>query len=93
MRGRVETLLNRPLAGMWMGTFHGLAHRFLRAHWEAAGLPESFQIIDSEDQLRLIRRIHKSIPHGILVIIILGRRLRRIIVACFIITSHLPSFV
>ena len=41
---------------MWVGTFHGIAHRLLRAHWREADLPEHFQIIDSEDQLRVIRR-------------------------------------
>ena len=46
MRGRIETLLNFPAGGMWMGTFHGLAHRLLRRHAIEAGLPESFQIID-----------------------------------------------
>ena len=61
MRGRIETLRGVSLAGMWVGTFHGLAHRFLRAHWKEAELPEAFQILDSEDQYRLIRRIHKSL--------------------------------
>ena len=56
MRCRVEQLLGISAAAMWVGTFHGLAHRMLRAHWEAAGLPQSFQILDSEDQLRMIKR-------------------------------------
>jgi len=56
MRGRIEELLERPAGGMWVGTFHGLAHRLLRAHWQEAGLPEKFQILDSDDQLRLIKR-------------------------------------
>lgn len=56
MRGRIEELLERPIGGMWVGTFHGLAHRLLRAHWQEAGLPERFQILDAEDQLRLIKR-------------------------------------
>ncbi|HIP52789.1 MAG TPA: DNA helicase II [Chromatiales bacterium] len=60
MRGRIEALLGTPVGGMWVGTFHGLAHRLLRAHWEEAGLPRTFQIIDSEDQYRLIRRTMKS---------------------------------
>lgn len=60
MRGRVEELLRMPLHSMWMGTFHGLAHRLLRAHHEQAGLPENFQILDSEDQYRLIRRTLKT---------------------------------
>ena len=50
MRARIENLLQRPIGGMWVGTFHGLANRLLRAHWQEAGLPESFQILDSEDQ-------------------------------------------
>lgn len=61
MRGRIEELLAIPVRGMWVGTFHGLAHRFLRSHWHEAGLPEGFQIIDSDDQYRLIRRILKNL--------------------------------
>lgn len=61
MRSRIETLLGTSLSGMWVGTFHGLAHRLLRAHWQAAGLSDSFQILDSDDQYRLIRRIHKNL--------------------------------
>lgn len=57
MRMRIETLLHIPAKSMWIGTFHGLSHRFLRAHWQEAGLPQSFQILDSDDQYRLIRRI------------------------------------
>jgi DNA helicase-2/ATP-dependent DNA helicase PcrA len=56
MRGRIEALLQRPVRGMWVGTFHGIAHRLLRAHWREAKLPEQFQILDSEDQLRLLKR-------------------------------------
>ncbi len=61
MRGRLEQLLGHAVQGMWVGTFHGLAHRLLRAHWQDAGLPEHFQILDSEDQQRLIRRVIKSL--------------------------------
>jgi len=57
MRGRIEELLGQPAGGMWIGTFHGLAHRLLRAHWEDAGLPQGFQILDADDQFRLVRRI------------------------------------
>ncbi len=57
MRARIGGLLNRSVGGMWVGTFHGLAHRFLRLHWQEAGLPDSFQILDSEDQQRLLRRV------------------------------------
>ena len=45
MRSRIESLLKRPPGGMWVGTFHGIAHRLLRKHWHEAKLPENFQII------------------------------------------------
>ncbi|MCG8611028.1 MAG: UvrD-helicase domain-containing protein, partial [Pseudomonadales bacterium] len=61
MRGRIEALLGSASRGMWFGTFHSLAHRLLRAHWRDADLPENFQIIDSDDQLRLIKRIMKEL--------------------------------
>ncbi|WP_375056494.1 DNA helicase II [Zobellella sp. DQSA1] len=61
MRGRVEQLLGGRLFGLWLGTFHGLAHRLLRAHHLDASLPQDFQILDSDDQLRLLRRILKSL--------------------------------
>lgn len=61
MRGRIESLLNIPVQSMWVGTFHGLAHRLLRAHWQEAGLPQAFQILDSDDQYRLIRRVINSL--------------------------------
>ncbi len=61
MRTRIETMLGAPVGGMWVGTFHGLAHRFLRAHWQDAGLPQQFQILDADDQFRLIRRVIKSL--------------------------------
>jgi DNA helicase-2/ATP-dependent DNA helicase PcrA len=57
MRGRIEQLLGIPASGLWVGTFHGIAHRLLRAHWKEAGLPQGFQIMDSEDQQRAIRRL------------------------------------
>jgi DNA helicase-2/ATP-dependent DNA helicase PcrA len=57
MRARCERLLNRPTQGLWIGTFHGLAHRLLRLHWREAGLLETFQILDSDDQQRLIKRV------------------------------------
>ncbi len=60
MRGRIERMLERPIGGMWVGTFHGIAHRLLRTHFKEAGLPEGFQILDSEDQLRCIRRVLKD---------------------------------
>ena len=61
MRHRIEELLGTPIGGMWVGTFHGLAHRFLRAHWQDAKLPQSFQILDSDDQYRLVRRILRNL--------------------------------
>ena len=61
MRGRIETLLGQSFTGMWVGTFHGLAHRLLRSHWAEAGLPQDFQILDAEDQFRLIKRINRSL--------------------------------
>ncbi len=60
MRGRIESLMGQSLHNMWIGTFHGLAHRLLRAHHAEAGLPENFQILDSDDQYRLIRRVLKA---------------------------------
>lgn len=47
--------------GMWVGTFHGIAHRLLKSHWKLAGLPENFQILDSDDQLRLIKRVYQAL--------------------------------
>ena len=61
MRQRIESLLNIPVNHLWVGTFHGLAHRILRRHWREAGLPQSFQIIDSDDQLRIIKRLLKGL--------------------------------
>ncbi len=61
MRGRVEALLDLPASGMWIGTFHGLAHRLLRTHWQEAGLPQAFQILDSDDQLRVVRRVLRGL--------------------------------
>lgn len=60
MKGRLEQLLSIPANGLWVGTFHGLAHRFLKLHWREAGLPQHFQILDSDDQLRLIKRVMKE---------------------------------
>jgi DNA helicase II / ATP-dependent DNA helicase PcrA len=60
MRARIENLLNYPAQALWIGTFHGIAHRLLRMHWREAGLVQDFQILDSEDQLRLIRKLIKA---------------------------------
>ena len=57
MRGRVENLLDSSASSMWRGTFHGIAHRLLRRHAEQARLPKDFQVLDSNDQQRLIKRI------------------------------------
>ncbi|MGH8140637.1 MAG: DNA helicase II [Steroidobacteraceae bacterium] len=60
MRGRVEQLLGMPGGGLWIGTFHGIAHRLLRLHWREAKLVQGFQILDSEDQQRLIRKLIRA---------------------------------
>jgi DNA helicase II / ATP-dependent DNA helicase PcrA len=61
MRGRIETQLGLPSAPLWVGTFHGIAHRLLRMHWREAALPQSFQILDAEDQQRLVRKVVRSL--------------------------------
>jgi len=61
MRSRIEEMLHIPAHGMWVGTFHGLAHRLLKAHWKEAGLPQNFQILDSDDQLRLVKRVCREL--------------------------------
>ena len=61
MRERIEEVLGFPARGMWVGTFHGLAHRLLKAHFKDAKLPENFQILDSDDQLRLLKKLVKQL--------------------------------
>jgi DNA helicase-2/ATP-dependent DNA helicase PcrA len=61
MRNRIEEMLGMSPHGMWVGTFHGLAHRLLKMHWKEAKLPENFQILDSDDQLRLIKRVYQTL--------------------------------
>ncbi|MEE3652517.1 MULTISPECIES: DNA helicase II [unclassified Brenneria] len=61
MRHRIDHLIGTSQGGMWIGTFHGLAHRLLRAHHLDAGLPQDFQILDSEDQLRLLKRLIRAL--------------------------------
>ena len=64
MRERLSVLLENESAvfrGMWVGTFHSIAHRLLKAHWREAGLSQSFQVMDSDDQLRLIKRIYQDL--------------------------------
>ena len=60
MLHRLSALLPINLRGMWIGTFHGLANRFLRAHHKEAGLPALFQILDSADQLAAVKRLLKA---------------------------------
>jgi DNA helicase II / ATP-dependent DNA helicase PcrA len=61
MRARIESLLSISGVSMWIGTFHGLAHRLLRMHWREAGLAQNFQILDSEDQARVLRKVLKAL--------------------------------
>lgn len=60
MLTRLGAMLPMPVRGMWIGTFHGLCNRFLRAHWKLAGLPQGFQILDSADQLSAVKRVIKA---------------------------------
>ena len=60
MLTRLGAMLPVPVRGMWIGTFHGLCNRFLRAHWKLAGLPQGFQILDSGDQLSAVKRVVKA---------------------------------
>ncbi len=61
MRQRIQALLEEPVQALWVGTFHGIAHRLLRHHWQEAGLPQNFQILDADDQLRLVKRVMRSL--------------------------------
>ncbi|UXI68688.1 ATP-dependent DNA helicase [Tahibacter amnicola] len=61
MRGRCEQLIAHGTRGLSIGTFHGIAHRLLRRHWREARLPETFQILDADDQQRLVKRIIQSL--------------------------------
>jgi DNA helicase-2/ATP-dependent DNA helicase PcrA len=61
MRGRLEQLITVPVRALWVGTFHGVAHRLLRLHWKEAKLPQNFQIMDSDDQSRFIKRVMKQL--------------------------------
>ena len=60
MLTRLSAMLPVPVRGMWVGTFHGLCNRFLRAHWKLAALPQGFQILDSADQLSAVKRVIKA---------------------------------
>jgi DNA helicase-2/ATP-dependent DNA helicase PcrA len=61
MKARVEQTVDGNVHGMWIGTFHGLAHRLLRMHFQEAKLPQTFQVLDSDDQLRLVKRVVRSL--------------------------------
>ncbi|MBL4911192.1 MAG: DNA helicase II [Alteromonadaceae bacterium] len=61
MRARVEQTIGGGIHGMWIGTFHGLAHRLLRMHFQEAKLPQTFQVLDSDDQLRMVKRVIRSL--------------------------------
>ncbi|HET7135234.1 MAG TPA: UvrD-helicase domain-containing protein, partial [Casimicrobiaceae bacterium] len=60
MLTRLSALTPMSTRGMWIGTFHGLCNRMLRAHYRAAGLPQAFQILDVQDQLALIKRVYRE---------------------------------
>lgn len=61
MRSRIADICPQHIGSMWIGTFHGIAHRLLRLHYQEADLPEQFQIIDSDDQQKMIKRISKTL--------------------------------
>jgi DNA helicase-2/ATP-dependent DNA helicase PcrA len=61
MRGRIDSLMGVSSKSMWIGTFHSIAHRLLRMHWKDANLPEGFQILDSDDQYRLLKRVIQAL--------------------------------
>ncbi|KPF50797.1 DNA helicase II [beta proteobacterium AAP121] len=61
MLTRLSAMLPVAVRGMWIGTFHGLCNRFLRAHWKLAGLAQGFQILDSGDQLSAVKRVIKAL--------------------------------
>ena len=60
MLTRLQAMLPIAVRGMWIGTFHGLSNRFLRAHWKLAGLPQAFQILDAADQVSAVKRVVKA---------------------------------
>ena len=60
MKQRLEKLLKISSYGLWFGTFHGICRRLLKIHWKEAGISEYFTILDSQDQLRIIKRVMKS---------------------------------
>ena len=60
MRGRIEEMLGRPTHGLWIGTFHGLAHRLLQTHWAEAGLPQNFQILDNASKKNVFYKLSRE---------------------------------
>jgi DNA helicase-2/ATP-dependent DNA helicase PcrA len=60
MKLRLQSMLPVNVNAMWIGTFHGLCNRFLRAHYQLAGLPQTFQILDTQDQLSAVKRLCKQ---------------------------------
>jgi len=60
MRSRIEDLLQSPAIDLWCGTFHGLSHRLLKRFYKEADLDGGFTILDSDDQLRIIKRLSKE---------------------------------
>ena len=60
MQARIQELLQSPAGDMWCGTFHGLAHRTLKRFYKEAGLISGFTILDSDDQLRIVKRLVKE---------------------------------
>jgi len=61
MRQRIHAQVAQINKGLWVGTFHGLAHRLLRLHWRQANLPSSFQIMSNYEQFRLLKRVAKAV--------------------------------
>ena len=57
MRGRIEDIVQEEMGNFWCGTFHGIFHKMLKIHWKEANLLKDFSVIDSEDQLRVLKRV------------------------------------
>ena len=61
MTARIENILDQPIPEMWCGTFHSISNKILRRHYKEAGLEKDFNILDSDDQLRIIKRNLKDL--------------------------------
>src|SRR6476620_7639581 len=61
MQARLGAMIPVNVRGMWVGTFHGLCNRFLRAHWKLASVPQSFQILDAADTVSAVKRVIKAL--------------------------------